>query len=311
MSTNTEDTADPLNVFICSAGHSGSTLLDMLLGSHSRAESLGELVNLPLDVGLDRPCACRSAMSACPLWTRVLARMGVAAADVQRMNLGYSLVPPVGAPRIERLLARPKMALAYLRLRFPAVPLAGATPGLDSGLARTLEIYDHVRALTGKTLIVDSSKHYVRAAALYRAAPENTRIVLLVRDGRGVFYSGLKRGFGRERSLDGWSKHYIRALELLPRVVPPERMTLVRYEDLVLRPEATLTELCTWLGLPFERAMLDYGTRVHHNVNGNNMKFRGTSELELDEQWKAKLGEAERRYFDQHAGALNRHFGYV
>src|SRR5690606_236057 len=43
---------DSLNVFICSAGHSGSTLLDMLLGTHSRAESLGELVNLPLDIEL-------------------------------------------------------------------------------------------------------------------------------------------------------------------------------------------------------------------------------------------------------------------
>jgi hypothetical protein len=31
------------NVFICSAGHSGSTLLDMMLGSHFASESVGEL----------------------------------------------------------------------------------------------------------------------------------------------------------------------------------------------------------------------------------------------------------------------------
>ena len=50
---------------------------------------------------------------------------------------------------------------------------------------------------------------------------------------------------------------------------------------------------------------------VIFDFNGNNMKFRRTSDLRLDEQWKAKLGEAERRYFEERAGALNRRFGYV
>ena len=36
-------------VFICSAGHSGSTLLDMLIGSHPECESLGEVVLLPME----------------------------------------------------------------------------------------------------------------------------------------------------------------------------------------------------------------------------------------------------------------------
>ena len=45
---------DPKYIFICSAGHSGSTLLDMLIGSHGQCESLGEVVLLPMEFALNR-----------------------------------------------------------------------------------------------------------------------------------------------------------------------------------------------------------------------------------------------------------------
>lgn len=38
-----------------------------------------------------------------------------------------------------------------------------------------------------------------------------------------------------------------------------DRMLEIRYEDLVSRPQEQLERLCTFLGLPFEVAMLDHG----------------------------------------------------
>lgn len=303
------------NVFICSAGHSGSTLLDMMLGSHSTAESLGELINLPMDMALNRGCACGSAMHDCNLWPEVMRRMGVdPMGDPYGLNLGYALAKVGDAKRtsaLHKLFTRPKIAMRYYQLRYGLPFMNALTPGFTQGISNTLAVYDHVRALTGKRVIVDSTKHYVRAVSLYLAQPDTTRVVVLVRDGRGVFYSNLKRGFGRDFSLRAWHDHYAHALALLDKLVPAQYRTLVRYEDMVTNAGSTLSKLCDFLEMEFEPSMLDFRTVTHHNVNGNDIKFKSTSELRLDETWKNMLEPADWEYFEARAGALNQRLGYM
>jgi len=242
-------------------------------------------------------------------------RMGVDPfGDPYALNLGYAIAEVGDARRtslLHRLLTRPKFAMKYYQLRYGLSFLAALTPGLTHGISNTLAVYDHVRAVTGKRVIVDSTKHYVLAASIYLAQPERTRVVILVRDGRGVFYSGLKRGLGRDSSLRSWRDHYKRALELLDRRVPEAHRTLVYYEDMVTNTERTISKLCDFLGMGFEPSMLDFSAVTHHNVNGNNIKFTSTSELRLDEIWKTKLDPADRNYFERRAGAMNRRLGYV
>jgi len=310
-----ENNLMPRNVFICSAGHSGSTLLDMLLGSHSSAESLGELVNLPMDMALNRECACGHGMQDCGLWPQVMRRMRVDPIEAPyALRLGYGIAKIGDARRtssLYRMLTRPKIAMKYYRLRYNLSFLSPFESGFDTGVRNTLEVYDRVRELTGKSIVVDSSKHYVRAASIYLSRPEQTRVVILVRDGRGVFYSGLKRNFGRAYSLQAWRNHYARALELLERRVPETHRILIRYEDMVSNTEQTLSRLCEFLGVEFEPAMLNFRAAVHHNVNGNDMKFSSTSELRLDEAWKTGLKADDLAYFERRAGSLNRRLGYT
>lgn len=303
------------NAFICAAGHSGSTLLDMLLGSHSRAESIGEVINLPMDLALDSPCACGRPIQQCDLWPEVVRGLGVdPRLDPYALNLGYTM-PTVGDPALtsprHRWLTRPRIALAWLQLRHGWPTLGLLTPTFSAGIATTLALYDRVRERTGKQVIVDSSKHYVRAAALYAAQPERTRIVMLVRDGRGVFYSGLRHGFGRRRSVSAWRNHHARTFDLLERRVPPEHRLAIRYEDLVTDPAGALGRLCGFLDLEYEPAMLDFRAVTHHNVNGNAMKMTSTSALRLDEAWRTRLGSEDLAYFERLAGDLNRRLGYV
>lgn len=303
------------DVFICSAGHSGSTLLDMMLGSHPRCESIGELVHLPMDMATNRNCTCGEPMQACSLWPEVMRRMGVdPVADPYALNLGY-VIAKVGDRRrtspLHRLLTRPKNAVKYAELRYGAGWLGSLTPAFAEGITNTQAIYEHVRTLTGKEVVVDSSKHYLRAVELYRQQPGTTRVVLLVRDGRGVYYSGLKRGFGQHYSLRAWNEHYRRAVVLLRKHVPEDRRITVRYEDLVENTHVALGRLCDFLGIDFTEAMLDFRTAVHHNVNGNDMKFASATELKLDVAWKSQLKADDLAYFERHAGDLNRQFGYL
>ena len=81
-------------VFICAAGHSGSTLLDLLLGAHPQGFSLGEITQLPKNISLDSVCSCNEKLSECAFWHPVVTEFGRSIDtdlwhDPYRLNLGF------------------------------------------------------------------------------------------------------------------------------------------------------------------------------------------------------------------------------
>ena len=80
---------DP-TVYICSAGHSGSTLLNLLLGGHPRAFAVGEITQLPKNIALDSVCSCQAHLSACPFWAPALDAYG-RELDIDLWNRPYEL----------------------------------------------------------------------------------------------------------------------------------------------------------------------------------------------------------------------------
>ena len=64
----------PTVVYITSHGHSGSTLLDSLIGSHSQVTSVGEAKWLSPSRKFDGRCTCNaSSIWQCPFWRQVSA----------------------------------------------------------------------------------------------------------------------------------------------------------------------------------------------------------------------------------------------
>lgn len=66
-------------IYVAGSSHSGSTLLDLLLGSHSGVESVGEAKKLPellsrIAAGGQPLCTCQSELGKCPLWGDLLSR---------------------------------------------------------------------------------------------------------------------------------------------------------------------------------------------------------------------------------------------
>lgn len=58
----------PRVIYIVGSGFSGSTLLDMLLGSLPNIHGLGEMMYLPHYVLNDVPCMCGAPLAACRTW---------------------------------------------------------------------------------------------------------------------------------------------------------------------------------------------------------------------------------------------------
>ena len=62
----------PVSVMICGAGHSGSTLLGMILGSHSQAFYMGEGGKARYLGDEKKPLrkrVCKICGEACPVWS--------------------------------------------------------------------------------------------------------------------------------------------------------------------------------------------------------------------------------------------------
>ncbi len=77
--------------YILSSGHSGSTLTDLILGSHSDIESGGEInrlddyiSNRPPGRGeIERVCTCKKNIKDCAYWKAVLSKI-----DLDNYNSG-------------------------------------------------------------------------------------------------------------------------------------------------------------------------------------------------------------------------------
>lgn len=90
-------------------------------------------------------------------------------------------------------------------------------------------------------------------------------------------------------------RHYMSAgLRSLESVVPAADRTVVRYEDLVTDPEGTTRALCRFLGIDYEPAMLEY-----HETASRFMKSRAATDINADanrpiqdtkaESWKSEM----------------------
>lgn len=307
-------------VFICSAAHAGSTLLDLLIGAHTQVSSLGEISQLSKNIALNNDCSCGSAIRSCPVWQEALKIAGDEAgidilAEPYALHMGYPLASRVvdASHQTRGYLTRRQLLLGlqYAQLRY-GLPVSRVLPGLvDMGIDSNVRIYDAIRGVLHTDVIVDSSKSYLKAVSLYLRHPEHTRVLLLTRDGRGVLWSNIKKGVARGKGVREWRTTYSRAMPLLRRHIPQERCLRVRYEDLTGDTAGVLRSICDFIGLPFEPAMLDYRRKTHHIVNGNRMRLSSSSAIRADEEWKVRLSPEDLQFFERRAGSLNRALGYA
>lgn len=309
-------------IYVCSSGRSGSTLLDLLLGSHSNAFSLGEIEHLPKNLALDTPCSCGATARSCEFWATAVEqlcrdlRVDVRG-DPYRLNLGFYLATRVIDPshQTERYKRRRRFVLALKHAEYAGWVGSGVLRvfgrDFEEGVRNTLRLYEVVRKNSNKRVLIDSSKEYRKAIALFKARPKQVKVILLHRDGRGVFYSKKKSGFSAQRCVKPWVRFYSRAIPLLNKHIPDECLVRVRYEDLAGAPEATIKGVCERVGLSFEKKMLDFREATHHVLNGNEMRLKDVSGIRVDDAWRRQLTDQELAYFERVAGDMNRRLGYL
>lgn len=308
-------------LYICSAARCGSTLTDMFVGGHSQAASLGEINFLGMAISMDGKCSCGENLRACMQWRKVFDVIQSAhGIDLIKNPYAFRLWDALAAVGIDYRHQTPAYRAAVtfrkawmesrnhlpdgLRECFP-IP-----PALLKALRNKMDLYQAVSRCWGKPVIVDSSKNFREAVELHRRWPDLVKVLLLTRDGRGVYLSRRSSGFSQSESVNGWLRYYRRALPLLESHIAPGSLLKIRYEDLASDPEGTGRTLCAFAGIPFESEMLDLAQSTRHLVGGNNTRFSPGKGIRLDDRWRTELYGAELDFFKCNGGDMNHRLGY-
>jgi hypothetical protein len=236
---------------ICGAGHSGSTLLGMLLGSHSRAFYMGEGAKVRYLGDKTKPLhkrACKICGEACSVWG-------------------------------------------------------------DFHWDRSASLHHQVAAHVGRDIIIDSTKNdawIAERTAETCAAGGDPYLILLLRDGRGVLNSRLRKYPERdpETLVRDWIAQMERSRSLYDGFNGPKIQ--VRYETLATRPEPVMRSLCDMLGIGYEDAMLHFHAAEHHPLGGNNgpQYMAARTRFQNPDEVFVKLNQDRRQYYETHDAGI-------
>jgi Sulfotransferase family len=212
-----------------------------------------------------------------------------------------------------------------LRARFAALERVAPAPALRA-------FYGLYGERVGKPRWGDKTPIYVEhMREIAKALPE-ARFVHLIRDGRDVALSRIRRALDEpppvERIAKNWSRRIRNAREQARRL--PHYLEL-RYEDLVTDAEPALRRVGDFIDLPYDPAMLDY----HHNAAerlgemAGDLPARGgkahrpgserlaahalASEPPREERiaaWREQMGAEDVAAFEAEAGDLLDELGY-
>lgn len=259
-------------VFILGSGHCGSTLLDLMLDRHPSVTGVGEMHTLRPD----SLCTCGKRATECPFWSQVAKDAIGDRQDIYRTKL------------------------SFLRGRRTFLAAATGKPVDARELRdRILTMYRRM----GTDVIVDSSKNVDRAELLSMDASIEPILIHLVRDGRAVTWSYLRKYHEFLPYFPKWFLENIK-VEIFKRRSRGKTMR-IRYEDLTADPRRVLTLVCEVIGVPYDPAMLAFREGIHHELEGNRMRFGTDAAIQTDTEWRGEMPFRDRLAFDACFGWLN------
>jgi hypothetical protein len=268
--------------FIVGTGRSGSTLLRMMLTSHSR-------LTVPPETWFLIPLVKRFRIN------------GALSAD--EIKCAVSLI--TGHP-------------AWPDMKFDAEDFKCRVSRLTKPSLRDLVevVYRRHMEIEGKLRWGDKTPAYVEILPELGKMYPHSRFIHLIRDGRDVAKSAQAGGwFGRW--LHDNTREWTIALEHQRRWERSEfrnRILEVRYENLVLEMEATLREICRFLGEEFEPQMLSFEWDVDEQIPARERRYHTKLKLRFGSEavarWKREMSAREVFVCEAFMGSHLRRLGY-
>lgn len=299
-------------VYILALGHSGSTLLDCILGTHSNFISSGELKHLQWQLyrTLDKKatvenqdiCTCEKDFRECDYWSEVFSIINKEKSiditkNPKKFNTRFFSNFIYGKKRnlfdrIKGYVIREWLELGY-SITFPKL----LEPTLDTQIKNKWLLYQAMAGVANKSVVIDSSKDLVQALIMQKSYPKDVYIIFLHREALGIASSAKKYNHSIPKTLNG-KKIFSKRVNKYKKNIKNLKSIELVYEDIVKNPAATVAKIGSFLNeenknLPQRDDDFYIDPQSLHIVAGNPMRYRGIKKVKYDNSWKKRLEEKE------------------
>ncbi|WP_419176472.1 hypothetical protein [Desulfosediminicola sp.] len=303
-------------LYIVSAGHSGSTLLDLICGTLPGVFSMGEthFLSWQLKQGEIKNdpqsyCSCGQYFDKCHFWYPILREF------TEDLRSDIFANPEKSDFSLNRGIIRGKRyvqhrylnALFSRSMRFRVLrPLKNIIFWVYRERVKNVwKLYDRVAAKSGCQFVVDSSKDINRAFLLKMYRPSDVQILVLKRDVRGVASSshyGLTDEMVKERT-KRWVEFYYKKLPEYFVQLSEQEIYEVNYEKLCSDYNGVRADIFAFLKLEptLLKPIESIAPYKYHTVQGNPMRLaKEDLNIKYDERWKQRLKENQVRWISQY-----------
>ncbi|KPQ01374.1 sulfotransferase [Marinobacter sp. HL-58] len=187
-----------------------------------------------------------------------------------------------------------------------------------SNLAETIrELYVAYARHHGKDIWGDKTPSYITNIDVLNNLFPDAKYIHLVRDGRDVALSLMQQWFGPNdfiTALNFWKERIMVGQKMLA-MLPPDRVFLLKMEDLAEAPEERLHDLCEFLEVDYAPEMLTAFSRKAANKVGNRIDshhagLSGPIDIGNVTKWKKVLSGPDQAIAWEYAGSILNELGY-
>jgi len=268
-------------LYIAGLGHSGSTLIDLILGSSKNAFSLGEIEFFE-DYYFERKklknvchpsnnCLCGKNLKKCKFWSPII--------NDDRINSLFPYIPLKGE--------RKKMVFNT----FFGVPKISFGKFSDEEFYKDILIQANKIKNNNVDILIDSSKDFRRLSYLSKLKSIDLHVIHLVRDSRGVVSSNIKWNNRWHYALFYWFFMNCLFKLFIRKNIPKSKSLMLSYDMFAMQPDKYLKILVDKFGLDInlDTYINDVNKEKFHQVGGNPINFKKIDRIKYDRSWKKRL----------------------
>ncbi len=265
-------------VYIMGRGHSGSTVLDLLLGNSNEIESVGEFISGC--VSYNRKCSCGKDFKSCNYWMKI--RKNYEKSNNFKWEESCKQVKKISHIKY------------FIKILFASL---NNSEFIEYAIINN-KLFHSIAQNSNKRYVVDSSKEVTRGLFLLKYTC-NTKIIHLVRNPESILssnYYRIKNGKGFKflrktyenknlmplllfMSCFGWIIGNLLAELIKIRFYNKKRVLIIRFEDLNNDSSNTLKQISDFIEVDLEPIIINIQRKIEmeigHNIGGNHMRMQG------------------------------------